>query len=490
MTFPPPQFVHDSSEWMTLIVRSMPVALYIAEPDSTLTGPRILSDEMAQQLGYQAADFIADPALWVSRIHPDDLPEVTAHAKALGAAGALAVEYRWRTADGSERMFADQGLLIRDKAGRPAHVQGIAFDVTDRYAMEHRLVRAQKMAAIGRLSGGIAHEINNLLTVIMWNLDMMTRSLAGGSKDFDRAHIALSAVLKGTGLMQRLLNFTKQDEGRVRPIDLAEFLPRVVQTLLPVIGADTIVELRLSPGLAPVAANPTQLELALVNMGIHLRGKMSESDCLVIEAHNSPHDESRGLSTASVMLTITGIPSEAIAEVDASADDALAMVGTFAHNTGGRLTVESGTEGIHVRLLLPCGDPVQPEIADDEHHVVLVVEDDADVRNVTVAGVVELGYRVLEAASAEEALDILGRDEHIDLLFTDISMAGMNGFELARRTLKLRPRIKILFASGYIASARNNDGPTNESPGSYGEFLKKPYRHEELARALHRSLVQ
>src|ERR1700691_5639610 len=138
MTFTPPQLMQDGSEWMTLIVRSMPVALYIAEPDSTLTGPRILSDELAQRLGYQAADFIADPALWVSRIHPDDLPEVMAHAKALGAVGALSVEYRWRTAGGSERMFSDQGLLIHDKAGRPAHVQGIAFDVTDRYAMEHR----------------------------------------------------------------------------------------------------------------------------------------------------------------------------------------------------------------------------------------------------------------------------------------------------------------------------------------------------------------
>src|ERR1700691_85797 len=148
VTFPLPQLMQDSSEWMTLIVRSMPVALYIAELDSTLTGPRILSEEMARRLGYQATDFIADPALWVSRIHPDDLSEVIARAKALGATGALSVEYRWRTADGSERMFADQGLLIHDKAGRPARVQGIAFDITDRYAIEHRLVRVQKMAAV------------------------------------------------------------------------------------------------------------------------------------------------------------------------------------------------------------------------------------------------------------------------------------------------------------------------------------------------------
>src|ERR1700691_4852665 len=111
------------------------------------------------------------------------------------------------------------------------------------------------MGGTGRLRSRLGHEMYNLLTVIMLILDMMTRALAGGSKDFDRAHIALSAVLKGTGLMQRLLNFTKQDEGRVRLIDLAEFLRRAVQTLLPVIGADTIVELRLSPGLAPVAAN-------------------------------------------------------------------------------------------------------------------------------------------------------------------------------------------------------------------------------------------
>src|SRR5215472_3158450 len=201
----------DNAEWLTLIATAVPVALYTADADARLNGPRIVSEALAQSLGYQPADFVDNPDLWMSRVHPADLPGLLAHAKQIAATGSFAVEYRWLAADDSERIFAEHAVVIGDQRGRPSRIQGIALDVTERAAMQHQLGQTQRMAAVGRITSTVAHELNNLLTVIMWNLDLMTRSLDGTSKDFDRAHIALSAALNGTSLLTQLMGFARAD---------------------------------------------------------------------------------------------------------------------------------------------------------------------------------------------------------------------------------------------------------------------------------------
>lgn len=487
----------DNAEWLTLIAAAVPVALYTADADARLAGPRIVSEALAQSLGYQPADFVNNPDLWMSRVHPADLPGLRARAEQIATAGSFAVEYRWLAADESERIFAEHAVVIGDQRGRPSRVQGIALDVTERASMQRQLGQAQRMAAVGRITSTVAHELNNLLTVIMWNLDLMTRSLDGTSKDFDRAHIALSAALNGTSLLTQLTGFARGDRAAAGAIDVGGMLTRVTQVLRFVLGADIAIETKVVPELWTIATSPDQLELALVNLAIHARQAMPEGGRLVIEASNLPahgrpsNDNSFGRDA--VVICVSGAASGPVSSPpEGRGNEMLAMVRSVVEAAGGRLALGGPDGAMQTRLLLPRaaavgGKTMSSVDRGDENKArpastVLVVEDDPDVRNITVARLGEFGHHVLEADNAKAALDILGRDDAIDLLFTDIAMpGGMNGLELARRALQLRPGIRVLFVSGYTSSA-HTEGTTP------GEFLQKPYRQEDLGRALHRAL--
>jgi CheY-like chemotaxis protein len=486
----------QTEDWPSIVTLALPVALYTADAKN-FTGPRIVGDGLAALLGFKAEDFAKDAMLWLDRIHPDDRRLVLARDASPGDTGLRAIEYRWRAADGSERIFLDSGALVAGPGGT-AQIRGVCLDVTEQRRGERQARQSQKSAAIGRLTGGIAHEINNLLTVIMWNLDLMTRSLGGGSKDFDRAHIALSAAMNGTGMLQRLMAFSHHQLDDAQAIELNEFLPRTVQLLKPVIGADIAVNYKLAPGTWPVLADPTQLELALINLAIHAREAMPEGGALTIEATNLPSGAVAWTKNPAdaVMLTLSGIGSVAdqrrgAAEAKSSDSGPLAMVTAFVEDSGGTLKLDKNPSGdISARLALPRADTARTGASNGNTahpagqggHIVLVVEDDADVRSVTVARLQELGHRVLEVDNAKAALAILGQDTPIDLLFTDIAMpGGMNGLELARRAQQLRPDMKVIFVSGYT-SAIHTEG------GVGGEFLQKPYRFEQLDKALKRVL--
>lgn len=488
----------DSAEWLTLIATAVPVALYTADADGRLTGPRIVSESLARSLGYQPADFIDKPGLWMSRVHPADLPGLYAQADAIATTGSFATDYRWLAADGSERIFSEQVVLISDQRGRPSRVQGIALDVTERALMHHRLGQAQRMAAVGHITSTVAHELNNLLTVIMWNLDLMTRSLDGTSKDFDRAHIALSAALNGTSLLTQLMGFTRSDRDTMQAVEVGSTLAKVAQLLRFVIGADITVETRAGTGLWPIETSPDQFELALVNLAIHVRKAMPEGGRLLIEASNvaagGRAGNENGLERDSVVVAVSGAASGPVGPLppERRGTEMLAIVRSIAEASGGRLMVGGPDGPLPMRLFLPRAAAIGGHVAPPADRfeaskvrspcTVLIVEDDPDVRNITVARLAEFGHHVLEAENAKAALDILGRGDAIDLLFTDIAMpGGMNGLELARRAVQLRPGLRLLFVSGYTSS-------THTESSTPGEFLQKPYRQEDLGRALHRAL--
>jgi CheY-like chemotaxis protein/signal transduction histidine kinase len=489
--------MNDGAEWLTLIASALPVALYSADVADDLVGPRTVSESLAASLGYGAADFIDRADLWMSRVHPSDLPELRARASAIAATGAFALEYRWLTADGGERIFLDRAVLAAGRPGCPPRIQGIALDVTDRAGQQHQQGQMQRMAAVGRITSNVAHELNNLLTVIMWNLDLMTRSLDGTSKDFDRAHIALSAALNGTGLLKQLLSFARAEGTETRDVEVGKVLNHVAQVLRLVVGADVSVEIKPAPGLWPIKTSPDQLELALVNLAIYARQTMPEGGSLVIEANNRPgrYRMTPGDSpeTEAVVLAINAVASGPVTAAAAGrAADALAMVQGAVEASGGRLVLAPAGASPFARLIyarvVSGATSVETEnsriIQGHPACTVLVVEDDPDVRSITIARVGELGHNVLAAGNAQAALDILARDERIDLLFTDIAMpGGMNGLELARRALQLRPGIRILFVSGYTSASRHE----GSAPG---EFLQKPYRQEDLDRALSRALLR
>jgi PAS domain S-box-containing protein len=496
-------------EIQSFIVKSLPIALYRSDPNGRFAGPRFLSESIAASVGFKAAAFIDDQDLWPTRIHPADLPQVLARVASIVKTGTLSMEYRWRCDDGSERIFLDQAVLIRHESGEPKEILGTCLDVTYRRQLEQQLVQSQKMEAIGQLTGGIAHDFNNMLTVIIWNLDPLTRSLNGQGKDHDRAQNALSAALNCAELTRQLLAFAHHQPRQAKVIDLSELLLRMARLLGAIIGEGVRIEVRTAQGLWPIFADPTQVESAVLNLAINARDAMPKGGSLIIEAVNVRREnvELGPVTRDYVMMAVTdagiGMSQEVIDRAfepffttkpaGEGTGLGLSTVYGFVRQSGGDIKIESA-EGIGttIRLYLPRGEAPQTigqhSTSDGDaavgeiSRIILVVEDNADVRSITVKRLEELHHRVLAADNAATALEILSGDSPIDLLFTDVIMpGGMNGFELARRAVELRSGIKVIIVSGYASSF-------DTTGGAVGERLQKPYGDEELRRAVARAL--
>jgi PAS domain S-box-containing protein len=489
-------------ERQALIVRSLPLALYTADLRDGFAGPRFLSDSIASAVGFPPSTFVEDVNLWCARIHPADLDEVLAQVSRSAETGSLSTEYRWRCADGSERIFLDQAVLVRGDDGSPSGLMGTCLDVTYRKRLEQQLVQSQKLEAIGQLTGGIAHDFNNMIAVVIWNLQAMVRALERG-RNRDRAQNALFAALNCAELIRQLLTFARNQPHQAKLLDLAEHVPRVAKLLTPLIGEGIKLRINLAPDLWPVFADPAQVESTLLNLAINARDAMPEGGTLAIEASDVELD--RGdpelppgrYALIAVSDTGIGMPKEVLdrafepffstKEHGRGTGLGLSMVYGFIKQAGGAVRIESQAGvGTTVRVYLPCRPPSEPaaEPVDAEGlpcaaagHGVLVVEDDPSVRAITVARMAEYGCNVLEAEHGAAALEILTGDATVDLLFTDMVMpGGMSGLELARRAREIRPGIKVIFASGYAASFESGD--------ALGPVLQKPYSDEDLLSAL------
>jgi PAS domain S-box-containing protein len=491
-------------ERQALIIRSLPIALYTADLGARFAGPRFLSESIAGAVGFESAAFIGDPELWTDRIHPSDLQRVVSEVAAAVDSGRLTTEYRWRCADGTERVFLDQGVVLRDEAGSPREILGTCLDVTDRRRLEQQLLQSQKMEAVGQLTGGIAHDFNNMLSVVIWNLDRVAQSLPEGKLQ-EQARLAMSGALNCAELTRQLLTFARHQPDQPKGIDLLEVSPRLSKLLGPVIGSHIEIDIRMADDVWPIYADPARVESALLNLVINARDAMPDGGTIVIEGFNVPRggfdlDPSNDYVALSVIDTGTGMSQEIIDRAfepffttkapGEGTGLGLSMVYAFAKQARGHVKIESQAGmGTAVRLYLPrsedlpASDCADIEIAAlDRTGKILVVEDDTDVRGMTVARLEEFGYRVCEADCGAAALKALRSDTSVDLLFTDVVMpGGMSGLDLARRALELQPAIKVVFTSGYASSFHG----TGEV---MGELLQKPYSDSDLKEALRRAL--
>jgi signal transduction histidine kinase len=497
-------------ERQALIIRSLPIALYTLDLRRGFAGPRFLSEGIAAAVGFSPSAFVEDPELWPARIHPADRERVRSQIANIGASGSMSLEYRWHCADGSEKVFLDQAVLVRDTFGQPKEIVGTCLDVTYRRQLEQQLAHSQKMEAIGQLTGGIAHDFNNMLSVIIWNLDVVTRSLKGTGKLHERSQMALNGALNCAELIRQLLAFARHQPRQAKVIDIAELVPRMAKMLSPVLGERIKVGVSLVDGVWPVFADPAQIESILLNLAINSRDAMPDGGTLIIECANIHHDSpdldpSPGdYVTLAVTDTGAGMPQEVLdrafepffttKDSGKGSGLGLSMVYGFAKQSGGHVTIESKVGlGTTVRLYLPKAGAGQAAVTNadwdaepdlvESGRTILVVEDDADVRGVTVARLQDLGYEVLEADGATRAMDILRRDGPIDLLFTDVVMpGGMSGLELAQHACEMRPGLKVIYASGYASSF-------HAARHVAGELLQKPYSDHDLRTVLSRVLA-
>jgi len=470
------------------------------------------SDGMRDQFGYDDAQLRPDSPAWAERIHPDERQRVTASLSEALRSGARdwSKSYRFLRTDGSYAHVVDRGTIFRDASGAPLRMVGGITDVSERVALEEQLRQSQRMESIGQLTGGIAHDFNNLLTVIQGNAELLGDRLADRPELMALARMVERAGQRGAELTHRLLAFARRQSLDPRPTDFRQLVDDMLPLLRRSLGASIDIETRHASDLWASQVDPAQLESALLNLCINARDAMSAGGWLVIETRNVPAGEhpapDEDSAQDSVLLQVSdtgcGIPADKLPhifepffttkETGKGTGLGLAMVYGFVTQSKGRIEVDSEPgKGTTFRLFLPRAAAAlrtqtpQPRPARGGGETILLVEDDELVRQFARGQLESLGYRVLSAASAVEALSTLRENTDVALLFTDVMMpGGMDGRELARKAREIRPNLPVLYTSGYAADVLQKEGRLD--PGV--RLLGKPYPLAELSRQLRDAL--
>ncbi|MDP9091006.1 MAG: response regulator, partial [Pseudomonadota bacterium] len=375
--------------------------------------------------------------------------------------------------------------------------------------------QAQKMESIGQLTGGVAHDFNNLLTIIVGNLSTLQRGLSNADVDTAKLRRSADNAMRGArraeSLVHRLLAFSRQQPLDPRPIDLGRLVTGMSDLLRRTLGEDVTVETVLGGGLWQALADPNQLELAILNLAVNARDAMPDGGRLTIETANVHLDEQYAASQVEVvpgqyvMTAVTDSGTGMTREVKAKAFDPFFTTKAVGHGTGlglsqvygfvkqsrGHVMIYSEVgEGTTIKLYLPRAhsisaraeeDNLEPHATGAKNETILLVEDDADVRNYSSETLRELGYTVLEADNGHVALKLLDSNPQVQLLFTDVGLpGGMNGRQLSQQARRLRPDLKVLFTTGYARNAIVHDGRLD--PGV--ELIAKPFAQAALASKL------
>jgi hypothetical protein len=376
---------------------------------------------------------------------------------------------------------------------------------------DRQLAHAQRLDALGQLTGGIAHDFNNLLTVISGNLQLLEARDGIDSGASELIGDALHAVSRGAELTAKLLGFARGMKLSPRELAPLEMIGSLGKMLTRTIGEHIEVRIVHPDALPLLVVDEAQLESALLNLALNARDAMPRGGRLTIALREElVHDGERALLDPghyvvfSVVDSGLGMSAEVLARAlepffttkDAGKGTGLGLstVFGFARQSGGTLAVESALGfGTRAELWLPAAGrtaaaatvAAPASAGAGAGALVLLVEDEPDVRRIASAFLRDAGFRVLQAADADTALGILGQRDDIAVLFTDLVLGpGQNGRDLAREAVRQRPALRVLLTTGYDSNS------TDAGSGDAWETLAKPYRREHLVAALQRTLAR
>lgn len=382
----------------------------------------------------------------------------------------------------------------------------LTAEIAERERAEARLVQAQKMEAIGQLTGGIAHDFNNLLTVVVGSLDLALRRC----HDEDVLRLvgnALKAAERGASLTGQLLTFSRRQRLSPIPVDINRIVTGMRDMMARTIGPQIEIQTDLESGMWHALADPTQLEMMILNLAINSRDAMPQGGHILIRTRNVHHvpDSLAAELDGGEYVCVSvhddgpGMPSDVLAhafepfyttkEYGKGTGLGLAQLYGFAKQSGGAAKIDSDPgKGTAVAIYLPrtreqvSADALsQPQGHHARRAKILVVDDDDEVRTVTADAIKELGYKVIAVGAAEDALMKLG-GERFDLLITDVAMPGTNGVELARRARQIDQGLPILFSSGYADVQVFGEELSDET------VLRKPFRIADVASRIEAAL--
>jgi PAS domain S-box-containing protein len=468
------------------------------------TGVHQWSETLEGLYGIEPGTFAGTFEAFLERIHPDDRESVLdTIGKATKSGADFTVQNRSLWPDGTVRWLSGAGRVLLDPEGKPVRALGITMDITERRALEEQFQQAQKMEAIGRLAGGVAHDFNNLLTVILGNCELLLAD--HDPRDPRQADIReiQKAGASAARLTRQLLAFSRKQIIEPKLLDLNALVLGIRPMLDRLIGEDIAVVLDLAPQPILLTADRSQMEQIVLNLSVNARDAMPKGGTLTIETarveihHRDANSHSMKPGryvTLSVRDTGTGMTPEVRArlfepffttkEVGKGTGLGLASVHGIVASCGGSVVVDSELgKGASFTVYFPGTDSGEtaveappPVARPHSAETVLVVEDEAGLRELARRLLQRQGYTVLLAANAEEALQIFERNASVDVLLTDVVMPGASGPELVSRLMQQRPELKVIYMSGYNEESIVHHGVL--VPGI--AFLHKPFSAETL----------
>lgn len=471
----------------TLVQGVKDYALYMLDPDGRVSNWNTGAEAIK---GYKAEEIVGQH---FSRFYTEEDRAAGEPARALATAVAEGKYEKeaWRLRKDGSRFWANVVLdPIHDEQGQLIGFAKITRDITERRRAAEELEEAraalfqsQKLQALGELTGGVAHDFNNLMTVIRGSADLLTRPGLSEAKRERYLQAIIDTADRAATLTSHLLAFGRRQALNPEVADLNVRLDAFAEMIGRTLGGKVEVKLDLAPSLPRVEVDLAQLETALLNAVFNARDAMPDGGLLTLTTKYVPGDP--GEVMVEVSDTGTGMSAEVrdrafepfftTKPVGEGTGLGLSQIHGFAAQAGGRAEIRSvAGEGTAIRIFLPATHRPLAGAAETERAPkpprdlrVLLVEDNEHVREFAHHLLDELGYRVLSAASGEEALELLDR-ETVDVLFTDVVMPGLSGLELARLARQSHPTLPVLLASGY----------SEEIVGSAGaefEIVRKPY---------------
>jgi PAS domain S-box-containing protein len=500
---------HETAETLRAVIDASSLAIFALSP----TGIVLLWNKTAERLfGHASDEIIGKPNPLIPEERGLQEEQHAVFERALGGAVLRDVEMQCRRKDGSVSVLLGSAGPFHAASGA---LSGVAFaleDLTEKRTTEDMLRQAQKMEAVGQLTGGVAHDFNNILMVILANVEELLEdeSLSGHQRGMLDS-IATSGQ-RAAELTRRLLAFSRKQPLHPQPTSLADLVAGIDQMLRRTLGERIEISVAIANELWTTIIDRAQLESALLNLCVNARDAMPDGGKLLIECANAEldHDYARAnagvLPGQYVMLAVSdsgsGMAPEVLRKVfepffttkgvGKGTGLGLSMVYGFVKQSNGHIKIYSEIgQGTTVRVYLPrhmadgaavAPDPGTPMPGGSQR--ILLIEDDPQVRSAVLVQLSSLGYEVVEAASADAGLALLDAGEHFDMILTDLVMPGMNGQELAAVLSDRFPSIRILFMSGYSEMAASSHGHFS----GRARLLSKPFRKIDLARSVRATL--
>ncbi len=509
-----------SEESYRLLVRNIPGVVYRGYANGDV---EFFDEKIKALTGYPAGLFVSGELKWPDLVHPEDrTPAKKIFLDALRDTREYVREYRVRRRDGQYVWVQERSQIVCDEDGRIDYISGVLFDLSERKhtedektKLEAQFRQSQKMEAVGRLAGGVAHDFNNMLGVILG----FTELALAGLKPIDPIHAHLSAVraaaTRSVDLTRQLLAFSRRQTIDPRGMNLNEQTRGMERLLKRVIGEDIDLLFNLSDALWPVYMDPAQVDQILANLAVNSRDAMPNGGKLTVETVNVTLDaayceKNVGFRPGDfVMLAVSdtgcGMSGETLEHIfepffttkpeGKGTGLGLATVYGIVKQNNGFINVYSEQgHGTTVKVYIPryvgrdatAAAPAAESALTRGSETILIVEDEKQMLELTRSILVHLGYNVLEAQGPGQAIAICEKYAgEIHLLLTDVVMPLMNGKELAQRIRDMRPGIRTIFMSGYTANAIAHRGILEKGTS----FLQKPFSLDVLARKVREVLA-